>query len=140
MKMEKELKPLLLTITLAGSAGPIVRQISICDELQLLSIDWPADCLIVPPKSEAKMRVIPTLVGLVALAATSVQAAPIPTSRHAKGHETPAQNVRKSRQYDYLVSTNAGFRAARMKKECGPIRDPGLRSSCLASFSEYEPR
>jgi len=25
MKMEKELKPLLLTITLAGSAGPIVR-------------------------------------------------------------------------------------------------------------------
>jgi hypothetical protein len=81
-----------------------------------------------------------TLAATVALAAASVQAAPIPTSRHAKGHETPAQNVRNSQQYDYLVSTNAGFRAARMKKECGPIRDPGLRSSCLASFSEYEPR
>jgi len=54
MKMEKELKPLLLTITLAGSAGPIVRQISICDELQLLSIDWPADCLIVPQSQRLK--------------------------------------------------------------------------------------
>ena len=81
-----------------------------------------------------------TLAATVALAAASVQAAPVPISRHAKGHETPAQNVRKSHQYDYLVSTNAGFRAARMKEECGPIRDPGLRSSCLASFSEYEPR
>jgi len=142
MKMEKELKPLLLTITLAGSAGPIVRQISICDELQLLSIDGPADCLIVPPKSEAKMRVIPTLVGLVALAATSVQAAPIPTNPHqqSKWRETPAQNVRKSQQYDYLVSTNSSFRAHRMRKECGPIRDAELRANCIGSFSVYEPR
>ena len=43
------------------------------------------------------MRVIiPTLVGLVALAATSVQAAPVATKPHLKWHETPAQNVRKS--------------------------------------------
>jgi len=89
---------------------------------------------------EASAEFAPRLITRVALAAASVQAAPIPTSRHAKGHETPAQNVRNSQQYDYLVSTNAGFRAARMKTECGPIRDPGLRSSCLASFSEYEPR
>jgi hypothetical protein len=43
------------------------------------------------------MRVIvPTLVGLVAFAATSGQAAPVPTKphQHAKWHETPAQNVR----------------------------------------------
>jgi hypothetical protein len=89
------------------------------------------------------MRVIiPTLVGLVALAATSVQAAPVPTKphQHAKRYETPTQNVRKSEQYDYLVATNGSFRANRMKKECGPIRDPELRASCVGSFNEYEPR
>ena len=77
---------------------------------------------------------------VVVLAAAPVQAAPVPNTRYANSHETPAQNVRKSQHYDYLVRTNPGFRAARMKKECGPIRDPGLRGSCLASFSAYEPR
>ena len=87
------------------------------------------------------MRIIVlSLITAAALAAASVQAAPVPNTRHAKSHETPAQNVWKTLQYDYLVSTNPGFRAARMKKECGPIRDPGLRGSCLASFSAYEPR
>jgi hypothetical protein len=89
------------------------------------------------------MRVIiPTLVGLVALAATSVQAAPVPTypHHHSKWRETPAQNVHKSQQYDYLVATNGSFRAYRMRKECGPIRDAELRASCVGSFNEYEPR
>ena len=89
------------------------------------------------------MRVIiPTLVGLVALAATSVQAAPVPTNphQHAKRHETPAQNVHKSQQYDHLVASNSSFRANRMRKECGPIRDAELRASCVGSFSVYEPR
>jgi len=89
------------------------------------------------------MRVIiPVLVGLVALATASVQAAPVPSKPHphAKWHETPAQNVRKSHQYDYLVETNSSFRANRMRKECGPIRDPELRANCLSSFSCYEPR
>ena len=89
------------------------------------------------------MRIIATtLVAMAALAATSAQAAPVPNKvpHHAKWHETPAQNVRKSQQYDYLVSTNRGFRSSRMKKECGPIRDPALRSDCLASFNTYEPR
>jgi hypothetical protein len=26
-----------------------------------------------------------------------------------------------------------------MRRECGPISDPQLRSSCLASFNQYEP-
>jgi hypothetical protein len=81
------------------------------------------------------MRVIiPTLVGLVALAATSVQAAPVPTNghHHAKWHESPAQNVRKSQQYDYLVATNGSFRAYRMRKECGPIRDPSCAQAASA--------
>jgi hypothetical protein len=85
--------------------------------------------------------IIPTLVGLAVLAATSVQAAPVPpmVHPHSKGHETPAQNVWKSYRYDHLVSTNASFRASRMKKECGPIKDPALRESCIASFAAYEP-
>ena len=95
-----------------------------------------------PPNKEAEMRVIfPTLVGLAALAAVSAQAAPNPSTAypHGKWHETPAQNVWRSQQYDYLLRTNGNFRAYRVKKECGPIRDPGLRGSCIASFSAYEP-
>jgi hypothetical protein len=91
---------------------------------------------------ETEMRVIiPTLVGLVALAATSVQAAPVLNKAHPHGkwHETPAQNVRKSQSYDYLLSTSAAFRSSRVRKECGPIKDPALRSDCLGSFSAYEP-
>jgi len=86
--------------------------------------------------------IIPTLVGLVALVATSVQAAPVPTSphHHSKWRETPTQNVRKSQQYDHLVSTNSSFRASRMKKECGPIGDAELRANCLGSFSAHGAR
>ena len=96
-----------------------------------------------PPNAEGKMRVIiPTLVGLVALAAASVQAAPVPSNPHphSKWHETPTQNVRKSQQYDHLVSTNSSFRASRMRKECGPIGDAELRADCLGSFSTYQSR
>jgi hypothetical protein len=49
------------------------------------------------------------------------------------------QNVIQSQRYDRLLETNRGFRQARMKKECGPISDPQLRQSCLASFSQDEP-
>lgn len=89
------------------------------------------------------MRVaIPTLVNLVALVATSVQAASVPTNphQHAKRHETPAQNVHRSQQYDHLLASNSSYRASRMRKECGPIRDVELRASCVGSFNEYEPR
>ena len=55
-------------------------------------------------------------------------------------YQTPAENVRTSALYDYLLSTNAGFRAYRAKKECRPIvNDPALRGDCLASFDTYEP-
>jgi hypothetical protein len=98
------------------------------------------DFALTPPNKDAEMRIIILpLAAAVVLATASVQAAPIPITRHAKSHETPGQNVRKSEQYDHLVSTNPSFRAARMKKECGPIRDPGLRNTCLDSFREYEP-
>ena len=48
------------------------------------------------------------------------------------------RNVIESKQYDREVETNRAFRQARMRKECGPITDPELRQSCLASFSQEE--
>jgi hypothetical protein len=50
------------------------------------------------------------------------------------------RNVIESRQYDREVETNRAFRQARMRKECGPITDPELRQSCLASFNQEEPQ
>jgi len=48
------------------------------------------------------------------------------------------RNVIESRQYDREVETNRAFRQAPMRKECGPITDPELRQSCLASFNQEE--
>lgn len=48
------------------------------------------------------------------------------------------RNIIESRHYDYLLQTNPSFRAARMRRECGPIADPQLRADCLASFDVYE--
>ena len=48
----------------------------------------------------------------------------------------PQRNVIESQKYDRLVETNPAFRMARMRKECGPITDPELRQSCLASFDQ----
>lgn len=49
------------------------------------------------------------------------------------------RNVIESEHYDRLVETNPSFRHARMRKECGPITDPQLHQSCLASFGQDEP-
>jgi hypothetical protein len=43
------------------------------------------------------------------------------------------QNVIESEQYERLLRANPAFRQARMGKECGPITDPQLHQSCLAS-------
>ena len=59
---------------------------------------------------------------------------------YARPYETPAENVQKSQLYDYLLSTNAGFRTYRIAKECRPIvNDPPLRGDCISSFDTYEP-
>ena len=50
-----------------------------------------------------------------------------------------ARNNAESAQYERLLQTSPGFRQARMNKECGPITDPQLRESCLASFGQHEP-
>lgn len=49
------------------------------------------------------------------------------------------QNVAESHRYDKLLESNRSFRDARRRKECGPISDPQLRQSCLASFGQDEP-
>ena len=60
-------------------------------------------------------------------------------SRGDFGDWSARRNVIESRHYDQLLQTNWRFRHARMRKECGPISDPQLRSSCAASFNQYEP-
>jgi hypothetical protein len=60
-------------------------------------------------------------------------------SRGDFGDWSARRNVIESRHYDRLLQVSPGFRHARMRRECGPISDPQLRSSCLASFDQYEP-
>jgi hypothetical protein len=40
----------------------------------------------------------------------------------------------------WILDGQTFIAAYRMRKECGPIRDPELRASCVGSFSAYEPR
>jgi hypothetical protein len=63
-----------------------------------------------------------------------IAAAAFPASAQSPGNESAAQNVRESQQYQQLVCTNPAFRERRMREECGPITDPQLHQSCLASF------
>jgi hypothetical protein len=68
------------------------------------------------------------MAGWIAVAAS-------PASAQRAGNESAAQNVRESQQYEQLVCSNPAFRERRMREECGPITDPQLRQSCMASFN-----
>jgi hypothetical protein len=46
------------------------------------------------------------------------------------------QNVVESNRYERLTHTNPAFRAARIRKECGPITEPGLYEQCVGTFGE----
>jgi hypothetical protein len=59
--------------------------------------------------------------------------APMPTNNPAA-----IANVRESKQYNAVMRSNPGFRQKRMQQECGPITDPQLHASCIASFSAYK--
>jgi hypothetical protein len=70
------------------------------------------------------MRVLlGTIIGLTALAATAIQAAPVPSDEYSSdgSQETPAENLRKSQSYDGLLRTNGSFLRYRARKECDPI-------------------
>ena len=45
-----------------------------------------------------------------------------------------AANVRQSQIYEQVLHGNPSFRAKRMQQECGPVTDPELHASCVASF------
>ena len=45
-----------------------------------------------------------------------------------------AANVRQSQTYEQVLQGNPSFRAKRMQQECGPVTDPELHASCVASF------
>ena len=57
----------------------------------------------------------------------------------ASAQQTPpdpgaAANVRQSQTYEQVLQSNPSFRAKRMQQECGPVTDPELHASCVASF------
>jgi hypothetical protein len=62
------------------------------------------------------------------IAAGTAAASAQPASQNAE------QNVRESQQYERLLCTNPSFRAKRIAQECGPVTDPQLHESCVASF------
>ena len=68
------------------------------------------------------------------VAAAGLIAAAGSASAQTRGREGAEQNVRESQQYEALVCSNPSFRAKRIQQECGPITDPQLHESCLASF------
>jgi hypothetical protein len=75
----------------------------------------------------------------VCLAAAGLVAATGTARAQSSGNESAAQNVRESQQYENLLCSNPGFRAKRIAQECGPVTDPQLHQSCLASFQCNRP-
>jgi hypothetical protein len=71
---------------------------------------------------------------MVCLLATGLIAAGGGAWGQSGGNESAEQNVRQSQQYERLLCSNPGFRAKRIAQECGPVSDPQLHQSCVASF------
>jgi hypothetical protein len=80
------------------------------------------------------MRGLWIAVAGAALIALSGIAASGPSWAQSRGSDSASHNVRESEQYERLVCSNPAFRAKRIKQECGPITDPQLHQSCVASF------
>jgi hypothetical protein len=70
---------------------------------------------------------------VVMTAGLAIAQAPLPTN-----NPEALANVRASKQYSAVIRSNPGFRQKRMQIECGPITDPQLHASCLASFAAYQ--
>ena len=83
------------------------------------------------------MATVPTSHAATQRHTVTVKHAPIVSPGDVSESWSPQQNVIESKQYEQLLRTNPAFRQARMRKECGPITDPQLRESCLASFERY---
>jgi hypothetical protein len=94
-----------------------------------------ATCLAVLVACLATLATTPTM----ARQTVVVKHPPIVSQGDVSPSWSARQNVIESKRYDRLLETNPAFRRARMQKECGPISDPELRQSCLASFNQTEP-
>jgi len=53
--------------------------------------------------------------------------------------KTAAPSVRGSQSSEYRLGTNTDARKSRIRKECGPIKDPALHRDCIASFNVRDP-
>jgi hypothetical protein len=62
-----------------------------------------------------------------------------PLRRASNGRRAACINEPDHERVIQALQTNPRFRAARTRRECGPITDPQLRADCLASFERYEP-
>ena len=65
----------------------------------------------------------------------AVKHRPIVSPGDVSGSWDARQNVIDSKAYERLLATNPAFRQQRKRIECGPITDPQLHQSCLASFN-----
>ena len=71
---------------------------------------------------------------LVSLMAAGLIVAAATASAQMPANQSAEQNVRASQQYERALCTNAAFRAKRIAQECGPVTDPQLHQSCVASL------
>ena len=55
-------------------------------------------------------------------------------SAQSPANPSAEQNVRQSQEYERALCTNKAFRDKRIAQECGPVTDPQLHQSCVASF------
>jgi hypothetical protein len=82
---------------------------------------------------------IVTAPGLAAAQAPPVTSPPFPASAPMPTNNPEAiSNVREAKQYNAVMRSNPSFRQKRMQQECGPITDPQLHASCMASFQAYK--
>ena len=77
------------------------------------------------PKYSSWILFMAVVVAVATPASSQTQAPPDPGA---------AANVKQSQQYEQVLQGNSAFRAKRMQQECGPITDPQLHASCVASF------
>jgi hypothetical protein len=102
-------------------------------------MEWLLECFECQiPRVEAFIMSFKSGTSLVLLAACLTALTALP-SNAATSSAAARQNVIQSERYDRALETNASFRQARMRRECGPITHPQLRQSCLDSFAQYEP-
>jgi hypothetical protein len=71
---------------------------------------------------------------ILTAAASAALIAPASAQTQIPPDQGAAANVRQSQQYEQVIHSNPAFRAKRMQEECGPITDPELHASCVASF------